>query len=117
MKSWRRSGTNNADQSISRYLAFLAWGVILKKIALCIPLSAAVKRVFPQLKLCLSAQRTSLLQDEIEMLLLLRVSIGRGFDQSSIYIYVYIRSNFFRRDILYLKVNNKNYTRCCINWT
>ena len=54
--------------------AFPAWVAILKFVSLCVPSSIAVERVFSQLKLYLSAQRTRHLQDNIETSLLLRVN-------------------------------------------
>ena len=74
MEWWRCSGNDIVDTSVPRFKAFPAWGALLKLISLCVPSSAAVERVFSQLKLCLSAQRTSLLQDDIETSLLLRVN-------------------------------------------
>ena len=74
MEWWRHSGSSNEDTGIPRYVTFSAWGRILKLVALCVPSSAAVERVFSQLKLCLSEQRSTMLQDEIESSLLLRVN-------------------------------------------
>ena len=61
MEWWRCSGNKITDTSVPRFKAFPAWGELLKLISLCVPSSAAVERVFSQLKLCLSAQRTRLL--------------------------------------------------------
>ena len=47
MEWWRCTGNNNMDTAIPRYEAFPAWGHLLKLIALCVPSSAAVERVFP----------------------------------------------------------------------
>ena len=55
-------------------MTFSAWGRILKLVALCVPSSAAVERVFSQLKLCLSEQRSTMLQDGIGSSLLSRVN-------------------------------------------
>ena len=74
MEWWRCTGSTNADTALPRYKAFPAWGNLLKLIALCVPSSAAVERVFSQLKLCLSAQRARLLQDEVETSLILRIN-------------------------------------------
>ena len=74
MEWWRYSGSSNEDTGIPRYVTFSAWGRILKLVALCVPSSAAVERVSSQLKLCLSEQRSTMLQDEIESSLLLRVN-------------------------------------------
>ena len=74
MEWWRCTGTNNADTGIPRYKAFPSWGRLIKLIALCVPSSASVERVFSQLKLCLSAQRNAMLVDEIETSLILRVN-------------------------------------------
>ena len=74
MEWWRRSGNKIADTAVPRFKAFPAWGALIQLISLCVPSSAAVERVFSQLKLCLSAQRTRLLQDDIETSLLLRVN-------------------------------------------
>ena len=74
MEWWRCTGNTSADTALPRYTAFPAWGHLLKLIALCVPSSAAVERVFSQLKLCLSAQRSKLLQDEVETSLILRIN-------------------------------------------
>ena len=74
MEWWRCTGSTNADTALPRYKAFPAWGNLLKLIALCVPSSAAIERVFSQLKLCLSAQRAKLLQDEVETSLILRIN-------------------------------------------
>ena len=74
MEWWRHSSSSNEDTGIPRYMTFSVWGRILKLVALCVPSSAAVERVFSQLKLCLSDQRSRILQDEIETSLLLRVN-------------------------------------------
>ena len=64
----------NSDTGVPRFKAFLAWGRLLKLISLCTPSSATVEILFSQLKLCLSSQRTSMLQDEIGTSLVLRVN-------------------------------------------
>ena len=74
MEWWRCTGANNADTGLPRYKAFPSWGRLIKLIALCVPSSASVERVFSQLKLCLSAQRNAMLIDEIETSLILRVN-------------------------------------------
>ena len=74
MEWWRCTGAKNSDTGVARYKAFPAWARLLKLIALCTPSSAAVERVFSQLKLCLSSQRFRILQDELETSLVLRVN-------------------------------------------
>ena len=46
MDKWRCTGNTSADTTLQRYRAFSAWGPLLKLIALYIPSSAAVERVF-----------------------------------------------------------------------
>ena len=75
MEWWRYSGSINKNTGIPRYMMFSAWGRILKLVALCVPSSSAVERVFSQLKLCLSEQRSTMLQDKIESSLLLRFNV------------------------------------------
>ena len=74
MEWWRCTGANNADIGLPRYKAFPSWGRLIKLIALCVPSSKSVERVFSQLKLCLSAQRNKMLIDKIETYLILRVN-------------------------------------------
>ena len=56
MEWWRCTGANNADTGLPRYKAFPSWGRLKKLIALCVPSSASVERVFSQLKFCLSVK-------------------------------------------------------------
>ena len=74
MEWWKYTRSNNADTGLPRYKAFPSWGRLIKLIALCVPSSASVERVFSQLKLCLSAQRNAILIDEFEIPLILRVN-------------------------------------------
>ena len=54
-----------------RHVKFPAWGLMLRKIALCSPSSAAAERIFSLLKVCLREQRTNTLTDSVEASMLL----------------------------------------------
>ena len=52
MEWWRFTGSNNVDTGLLRYKVFPSWGRPIKLIALYVPSSAHVKRVFSQLSVC-----------------------------------------------------------------
>ena len=71
---WWRLTTNesSADIGTPRFKVFGSWGKLLLLIALCVPSSAAVERVFSYLKLCKSKNKYSMLHDEMEAAMFLR---------------------------------------------
>ena len=71
---WWRLTTNedSADIGTPRFKVFGSWGKLLLLIALCVPSSAAVERVFSLLKLCKSKDKYRMLHDEMEAAMFLR---------------------------------------------
>ena len=51
---WYRYPVNTKSDAVPRFEAFPAWSALVCQIALCVPSSAAVERVFLLLKLALS---------------------------------------------------------------
>ena len=75
MEWWRlTTSSDSADVGAPRFKVFNSWGKLISLIALCVPSSAAVERVFSLLLLCRGKNKNDMLHDELETSMIMRVN-------------------------------------------
>ena len=75
MEWWRLiTSSDSSDVGSPRFKVFYSWGRLVDLIALCVPSSAAVERVFSLLKLCKGKDKGLMSCDELEASMITRVN-------------------------------------------
>ena len=68
------TSSDSVDVGAPRFKVFNSWGKLVSLIALCVPSSAAVERVFSHFLLCRGKTKNSMLHDELEASMIMRVN-------------------------------------------